>query len=158
MTAVNNHLYFIGTEGGLNSILKKGILPPEKVFELIDSGQISDNALGCSAYGRSCSFTPEYVSLESHPDEHNLYMPFNLYLRNRVPVVFKIKDSIRQSTNFVTEDEAKKFRLLWPTELGLFKGIIPQSLIEYYATVKNNLRDEPNEWESIDAYIIHKIK
>lgn len=153
----NNQLYFIGTKGGLDSILREGILPPEEVFRLIDSGKLSDDSLGCSAYGRTCSITPEYVSLESHADGQNLYMPFNLWLRDRVPVIFKMKDSIREDPNFINETDAKGFKLIWPTELGLYKGTIPTSLIEFYGTLKDNIRDEPGEWESIDAYNYHEI-
>lgn len=153
----NSQLYFVGTEGGLNNILKKGILPPEEVFRLIDNGDLNDDSLGHSANGRTCSHTPEYVSLESHADGFNLFTPFNLYLRGRIPVIFKMKDEIRQDSDFINEEGSKEFKLTWETDLALYKGTIPLSLVEYYATLKDEVRDNPEEWNNIDVYNLHKI-
>ena len=155
-----NRLFFTASDRALDTILKDGILTPEEVLKRIQAGESDESVLGVGM-----SVTPKHVSIESHPKPKKisgtqLYMPFNLYLRDKIPVIFELKQTIRTSSLFVSEKRSKvDHKVVWPnTELALFGECIPLFQIKNYRLLFDENKNNPNSWNYVDtAYKIFRV-
>lgn len=159
-----NLIYFTATEAALESILRRGILPPDKVARLIRKGKLNRNVLGYSSneedvYNGCC---PYWVSLELLADEESwfLYTPECLLRKKKKPAIFKINNKIKTHKTYPLF--IPKF-IIPLVEYGygwnaVYRGIIAPKFIESYGLLKEGIKEDLESWSNIDSYQFTSLK
>lgn len=155
-------IYFTAPEVALESILEKGILPPSDAWKLIKNGLLNKGVLGYhenedEIFNGCCPF---WVSLELEISNSSyLYTPEALYVREKKPVVFKIKSEIKRHKTYPFFMPKFLFTPSIPYGLGcaIYRGKILPKFIESYGKLKCNLSEDLEAWSDLKSYEFHSF-
>jgi hypothetical protein len=135
-------LYYVAPKESLEFILKNGILTPEEVIKLIQSGELPHEVLGVSFGGKDSSNFRQFVSMVSNLNITKTVAQQICFARNghyRDPffmaIGYEISADIRRHPDFLDEAKVKQMNGdCYPSEI-LFKSKVPAEFIHprYFA-------------------------